>query len=601
MSDFPATSPVFRASRLNSRQQQIMLEAAGVGLFAVDGEGRCTFVNPAGARLIGYAPEEVLGEDLEGLLAPPGVDAGAGAGSPLRRGRGEAGDILGFAEATRTGVCRIAEARLYRKDGTYFDAECLTSPMAGEEDGIAAVLTLQNVTPRKAAERSRAGLLRAEKTLRQKAEVAERRASFLAEASDLFASSLEIEPTLQSLANIVVPQIADSCVIYLMDEAGVVQRLQPVHVDPRLQRILAEQFERHPPEMEHLIPPVKRALQEGEPSLIVDVKEKHIKAVPGDTSHRSSVAGVALRSLIAVPLRARGRILGAITYGVSESGRTYGDPDLNLAEDLAARAALALDNARLYEESRSAVRARNDVLGIVSHDLRNPLNAVRFGAQALLRHWPPREDGEAERNQLAAINKAANRMHRLIHDLLDIVHLEAGRLAIAPAPFSVPPLLGEALDMVYSVAAEKSIQLTVDAPEDLPEVTADSGRLLQVLANLLHNAIKFSPAGSQVEVGAYASDEEIVFSVHDRGCGIEEEHLPHVFEGFWRAQRGAPGGSGLGLAIARGIVESHGGKISVHSIAGFGSTFSFTIPVNSPHGVLSPGLDVSVIGRSADA
>ncbi len=430
-----------------------------------------------------------------------------------------------------------------------------------------------------ASDRARQGQLQTEQSLRARAEEAERRAQFLAEASELFASSLDIDTTLNSLAALIVPGIADSAITYLVDQSGAIHRLQPVHVDPERQELLSRQLDLYPPRIETLIPPVRRALTEGVPSLIHTVEADSMKAVPGDASHRSVAGSVGLRSLLVVPLRARGRIVGALSYGGADSRREYGTEDLAFAEDLATRAGLALDNARLYQESQAAVQARNEVLGIVSHDLRNPLNAVRFGAQALLRHWPPSDDGEAERNQLGAITRAADRMHRLIRDLLDVAQIDAGTLAVEMATVDLTSLLEDAVEASMPAAAERNVHLDLMAPRESLAVDADAERVLQVFSNLISNAVRFSPPGSRIGLSAERLGEELVFHVRDQGRGIDAEAIPHIFNRFWRARNGSSEGAGLGLAIARGIVESHGGRIWVESAVGEGSAFHFTLPV----------------------
>lgn len=430
--------------------------------------------------------------------------------------------------------------------------------------------------------------LHTEQSLRAHAEAAGRRAKFMAEASELFAASLDVDTTLNSLAALIVPGMADSAITYLVDESGTIHRLQPVHVDSERQALLSRQLDLYPPRLETLIPPVRRALMEGESSLIHTVEPDAMKAVPGDASHRSVVGSVGLRSLIVVPLRARGRIVGALSYGAANFSRQYGPDDLAFAEDLAARAGLALDNARLYQQSQAAVRVRNEVLGIVSHDLRNPLNAVRFGAQALLRHWPPRDDGEAERNQLRAITRAADRMHRLIRDLLDVAQIDAGTLSMEPAPIDATTLVRDAVEASAAAATEREIRLAFATSCPTATVNADAERILQVFSNLISNAVKFSPAGSEVFVGVERQEGDMVFRVTDHGRGIEAEAIPHIFNRFWRARNGSREGAGLGLAIARGIVESHGGRIWVESEVGRGSTFHFTLPVADTEGGETP-------------
>jgi PAS domain S-box-containing protein len=548
------------------RKQQILLDSSGEGVLGLDAAGRCTFLNPAGATLIGYSEEEALGRDVRAIILPHGSMDGD---DEFLARTGFAGGVLNRAE----------ETTIRRRDGAEVEVECLTSPVLEKNRITGAVVTIRDIGQRKAVERARLNLLQREQSLRERAEAAEHRANLLSEASELFARSLDFDTTVNSLADLIVPRIGDSCIIYAVDPAGAIQRLKPIHVDPERQRILADQLDRYPPRIESLIPPVRRALVEGESSLIDRVRVPEMKGVPGDDTHSSVIGAVGLKSLLVVPLRARGRIVGAISYGVSESGREYGPDDLRLAEDLAVRAAFALDNARLYQESQAAVSARNEVLGVVSHDLRNPLNAVRFGAQALLRHWPPHGDGEIERNQLGAITKAADRMHRLIRDLLDLAQIDSGRLAVEPGPVPVSILVNDALELASAAAVDRGVHLTVAAPVDPGTIEVDGERILQVLSNLIQNALKFSPGGGRVELGTCRGDGAVVFHVRDEGPGIDPDHIPHVFDRFWRSRNGSrDGGAGLGLAIARGIVQSHGGTIWVESALGEGSTFYVALP-----------------------
>ncbi len=555
-----------RASDQARREQQVLLESSGEGVFGLDNAGRCTFLNPSGALLIGYPEAEVLGRDLRRLLLKTHRDTPSA--PEFLRSRGFGGGP----------IYQTEEVKLSRGDGSEVEVECITSPIRDNSGVSGAVVTLRNISHRKSVERERLALLQREQSLRARAEDAERRAKFLAEASELFAASLDIDTTLNSLSALIVPGIADSCVIYLVDDGGAIHRLQPVHIDPERQRLLSQQLDRYPPRIETLIPPVRRALTDGVPSLVHSVSVDAMKAVPGDSSHSSVIGSVGLQSLIVVPLKARGRILGAISHGASESRRQYGPEDLALAEDLATRAGMALDNARLYQQSQAAVRARNEVLGIVSHDLRNPLNAVRFGAQALLRHWPPRDNGEVEKNQLSAITRAADRMHRLIRDLLDVAQIDTGKLAVEPAPVPAAILLREAVDLSAPAAADKGVRLALEVPAECPILNVDSERILQVLSNLISNSIKFSPSDTEITVSAARNEGEVVFQVRDRGRGIDAGAIPHIFNRFWRARNGSREGAGLGLAIARGIVESHGGRIWVDSEVGQGSTFHFALP-----------------------
>jgi signal transduction histidine kinase len=232
----------------------------------------------------------------------------------------------------------------------------------------------------------------------------------------------------------------------------------------------------------------------------------------------------------------------------------------------------------LYQAARGATRARDDVLGIVAHDLRSPLNSIVLGIQALRRRGRgvPNAPGAEALDRLLS---SAQRMGRLIEDLLDVARLEAGQLSISPSPQPTEGLLREAVEAARPQAG--LVHLLLDEPGALPPVLADRDRLLQVFSNLLGNALKFTPPGGEVRAGARLEGEAVCFYVRDTGPGIAPEALAHIFDRFWQADRRDRRGAGLGLSIARGLVEAHGGRLRVESEPGRGSTFFFTVPVAS--------------------
>jgi signal transduction histidine kinase len=262
-------------------------------------------------------------------------------------------------------------------------------------------------------------------------------------------------------------------------------------------------------------------------------------------------------------------------FGSSTPSHVYKQDDLRLAEALADRAATAIENARLYRAAIHATRLRDQVLGVVAHDLRNPLSSILLQVAALKRHGPAPERRSAKPRE--AIHRAATRMNRLIQDLLDVALMESGQLSVERARLSPRELIVEAVEMQRPLAASSSLELRVDVDPDVPDVWGDRDRLVQVFENLIGNAIKFTEAGGSITAGAASRDGEIVFSVADTGRGAAE-NLPLIFDRFWHATAAGRQGAGLGLAIAKGIVEAHGGRIWVESTQGQGTTFSFTIP-----------------------
>jgi signal transduction histidine kinase len=229
--------------------------------------------------------------------------------------------------------------------------------------------------------------------------------------------------------------------------------------------------------------------------------------------------------------------------------------------------------------AEGAVKARDEVLRVVAHDLGNSLSAVLVTTRVLLRTLPEEEPESGTRKRVDNIRQMAEQMQRLRQDLLDVALLEAGQLSIEPGPAGPRTLLEESLERYAPLAAEKSVALEVEAVEGLPAVWGDDARLLQVVANLITNAVKFTPPGGRVTLAAAAAGDEVRFSVSDTGAGIPPESLPHLFDRFWTTRKGNPTGAGLGLAIAKGIVEAHGGRIWAESTPGEGSTFHFTVPL----------------------
>jgi signal transduction histidine kinase len=230
---------------------------------------------------------------------------------------------------------------------------------------------------------------------------------------------------------------------------------------------------------------------------------------------------------------------------------------------------------QMYGEAQRVIDAREEILRIVAHDLRNPLNTISMATSLLLDD----STDPTRTSQLRIIRRAGERANRLIQDLLSVTTIEAGRLSVAPRKVSVGELIHESVEMLQPIAREKSIALSVAADADLPLVRADPSRVLQVFSNLVGNAIKFTPVGGSITLSAVRADGGVKCAVTDNGPGIPEAQIPRLFGKFWQAKRGESGGVGLGLAIARGIVEAHGGTITVESEVGKGSVFSFPLPV----------------------
>jgi signal transduction histidine kinase len=282
-------------------------------------------------------------------------------------------------------------------------------------------------------------------------------------------------------------------------------------------------------------------------------------------------------SIVAVPIRFGDKIIGTLQTAATRNV-PYTADDLALCEELANRAALALTNARLFDHAENARQSREDVLAVVTHDLRNPLGAILLAAASAMRLELSDKKAPRVRKNLATIHRSAERMSRLLADLVDFATIQSGRLKIEPLSFEPREVVEAVLDMFVALAGERSIHLSSKVESGMKLAHGDKDRLIQALANLMSNAIKVTASEGRVRASVQARNGELVFDIEDTGPGIGPEELPHIFERYWRGQKAGYRGTGLGLTIAKGIVEAHGGRIWAESTVGRGSTFAFSIP-----------------------
>jgi signal transduction histidine kinase/CheY-like chemotaxis protein len=445
----------------------------------------------------------------------------------------------------------------------------LTKPL----DGVEVQLRIRNLLE------TRSLHLR-QQLAREAAESAERRSRMLAEASHLLASSLDSTTTLSTLSRYLTSELADCCVISLRRRDGGWDAAGVAHRNPELDAMLRQALEQdeQPPRTPGGL---AAELAPSEPLLLSRLDDGEDAGPEAAGEIVRQLRPLAPRSLIAVPLRASGEIEGNMLLVRSDDDRPFLPEDLELAGELALRATLAVENAQLFHTAQQAIAAREQVLAVVAHDLRNPLSTVSMGTQMLMESLAGAEHA-GDRRYVSAITRAAERMDSLIQDLLDVTRWESGQLSINPRLQPLAPVLTEVVEMHRLSAGAERITLHLEMPESLPLVMLDHHRVQQVLSNLLGNALKFTPDGGTVTVrAAPAEGGGIVVSVTDTGPGLPAEQLPHIFSRFWQAERSDRRGIGLGLAIAKGLVEAHGGEIWVESEPGEGCRFHFTLPVTA--------------------
>ncbi|QRN96750.1 PAS domain S-box protein [Archangium violaceum] len=523
------------------RRLSSIIEATPDFVGSTDAQGQGLYLNRAGRRMVGMADEQDASAWRLASAQPTWA---------ARRLLSE-----GVPTALREGMWR-GETALLSPDGRELPVSQVLLAHREPGGGLEMFSTIiRDISDRKRAEESQ---------------------QFLSESSRVLVAALEYEATLRSLARLVVPRLADYCVVGTL-EGDEVHRVAMAHRESEQEALLRRLGCVRP--RCHTVVGVQSVLRTGEPELVPEVTEVWLRASAEDEEDFATQRELAPRSLMIVPLVARGRTLGAITFATTAaSGRRYGPVDLALAEGLAGRAALTIDNARLYMESQQATHARDDVLAVVSHDLRNPLNVISLGATYLLKHLPSGAEGNSWRKQAELMRRSADRAVRLIQDLLEVAKIEAGRLVVERNPEDAGRLMDEVIELHRPLAETRGLRLEREVEGALPLVLVDRSRVLQVFSNLIGNALRYTPEGGHIILGARREGLVVRFRVSDTGRGIAPESLPHLFDRYWQA-KGAREGAGLGLPIAKGIVEAHGGRIQVESQPGRGSTFSFTLPV----------------------
>jgi signal transduction histidine kinase len=425
----------------------------------------------------------------------------------------------------------------------------------------------------RAAEVTLATLNRQRRALESRAvgDAAAHRWAALARLSERLALSVSVEEVTRATLESVTPYLADWALLDLVTAGGELERVGRAHALPAESRRL-EPLTRFP----FCGTPPSGVLQwvgiEGR--LVSGGDDRDLAELACD-EELAALRALNPGSLGIVPLVAGNHVVGVLTLATEGCGQRYEAGDLAFFRSLADQAALAFNSARVFQAAERARMEREEVLAIVSHDLRNPLNTLRFALSILGQEGMPEE---RKAPQLGIMERALGQMEELVGNLLDAARLDAGQLSLSLHEQDTAAILRDVVLLASPQAERGAVRIESIGTENLPPVLADRGRLMQVFANLLDNAISFTPRGASVRLRACAADRVIHFEIEDSGPGVPPEAVGQVFDRFWQARQSGRAGAGLGLAIARGVVEIHGGEIGVRSEPGHGAVFHFSIP-----------------------
>jgi len=539
------------------RRTEAMIGGMSDGVLLVDGEGRSVFINPAGQRLLGKADIGVpIFKQAE-----------------VYRLRDEHGRMLDpqelpAAQALSTGRAVQDVTVLIAREGAERVAVSMSATPLREDDRTSGVVvTFRDITERRALE--------------EQMQVQAERAQILADAGAFFSSNIDPTWVTQAIAERVAEVLGDwSAVILRTADSKELRVASIYHRDMSSLGLAWSYIYRQPLVVGEGI--IGQVVSTGYPSMMTDVRPSFDHTNPG-TYHASPVT---LASLLVLPLRTRREMIGALVIAANDPERAMTDDKLPLAEILAERAALAIENAKLYTEQVEArrkvedlSRLKDEFLSIASHELRTPVTSIK-GYTQLAKMLIKEGDLNTSEEYLDIALDQIDRMSRLILELLDVSRIETGRLEIRREGIAWPQFVRDVVHRHHTAVSDRRFHVSV--PDESKIVTGDRDRLEQVLGNLLENAVKYSPDGSDVTVTVDDRGDSLVTAVCDRGIGIPADELAQVFERFHRGRQVSStnyGGLGLGLYITKQIIERHGGSIWVESKEGHGTTFYFSLPV----------------------
>ncbi len=401
---------------------------------------------------------------------------------------------------------------------------------------------------------------------------------YLAEASKILSSSLDYKTTLNTIAKLAVPHIADWCSIEMLDEKGLLQQIVVAHKDPKKIKWAKALRKARPTDM-NAKTGLPNVLRTGKPELYPNITDKMLVKVAKSKKELKLMRSIGFTSAIIVPIFSQKRPIGGISFVTAETRRNYNEADLLMAQELATRASVAIENARLYKGSQEAITMRDDFISVASHELKTPVTSVKMFAQVLKKHSEQIGDEKAV-SHLSKMDKQINKLTELIYDLLNVSKIQAGRMEFKEEMFDFDKAVKEVVEVLQQSETKHEIEVKGKTNK---KIRGDEERIGQVLNNLISNAIKYSPKSSKVLVMLKSDQDQVSVAVQDFGIGMEKSHLSKIFDRFYRVydttDKTFPG-LGIGLYISSEIIKRHRGKMWVESNPGKGSTFFFSLPIN---------------------
>ena len=510
-------------------------------MVVIGNSGKIEFVNGQVIKWFGYTKEELLGKPMEFLMPEHQI------GIHLQKRDEYMADPLKHPMG-----CTEKDFKGRRKDGSEFIASVTLSPSKIAEEKIVTAV-IRDMTERHKWESEM---------------------QFLATTARMLAESFEDTDVLKKMAYLAVSEIADGCVVRLLGDDDKLYVAAVIHRDQNKQQSL-----------ESLVMSLEARgirlsnIDEALKTKVVQIRENLNEILKAEISLESREAQELEKlgpfNSAAIPLLVHGKILGVLHVLSEKSQRSFKETDIKFLEAIGTQVAISIENARLYKRAQLAIKQREEILAIVSHDLKNPLTSIKLNSQILAKI----ERDESKITVFAdKIGRSTDQMQRMITDLMDFSKIQTGKLAIEKKWEKPNVVIEEVFEMMKDQAEEKGLKIFWEVDPKLPAIQCDKQRIGQALLNLIANAIKFTEKDGRIQISAVNSPDGIRFSVADSGPGIPKEDLLKVFDRYWQAQRTQTLGAGLGLSITKGIIDAHGGKIWVESELGFGSTFYFVLP-----------------------